>query len=58
LLGDDIRAMRAQIILADYQSKLLPIRAVSSANRRYPGKMKAFVDFFQTEFDLDPFVSA
>jgi hypothetical protein len=35
----------------------MPIHAVSPTNRRYSAKVNAFVNFFKTEFDLDPFVS-
>ena len=58
LFGEDIRARRVSVVLADYSAKPLPIHALSPANRRYSAKVKAFVDFFKAEFDLDPFVSA
>jgi DNA-binding transcriptional LysR family regulator len=57
LFGDDIRAKRLKIVLADYQPKPMPVHAVSPSNRRYSAKVKAFVDFFKAEFDVDPFVS-
>jgi len=57
LFGDDIRAKRLKVVLKDYQPKPMPIHAVSPTNRRYSAKVNAFVNFFKTEFDLDPFVS-
>jgi DNA-binding transcriptional LysR family regulator len=57
LFGEDIRARRLKVVLADYRPRPLPIHAVMPANRRYSAKVKACVDFFQSEFDVDPFVS-
>src|SRR5262245_2039882 len=57
LLGDDIRARRLKVILADYRPKPVPIHALLPQNRRNSAKVKACVDFFQAEFDVDPFVS-
>ncbi len=57
VFGDDLRARRLKVVLADYQPKPLAIHAVSPANRRYSAKVNAFVNFFKAEFDLDPFVS-
>ncbi len=34
------------------------MHALAPANRRYSAKVEAFVDFFQAEFEVDPFVSA
>jgi DNA-binding transcriptional LysR family regulator len=58
LIGEDVRAKRLKAVLADYRPKPLPIHAISPANRRHSAKVKACVDFFQSEFELDPFVSA
>lgn len=58
LFGEDIRAKRLKVVLADYRPKPMPIHALLPANRRYSAKVKACVDFFQAEFELDPFVSA
>jgi DNA-binding transcriptional LysR family regulator len=58
LVGEDIRARRVKVVLADYLAKPVPIHALSPANRRYSAKVKACVDFFQSEFEGDPFVSA
>ena len=57
LIGDDIRARRLKVVLADYRPKPVPVHALLPANRRYSAKVKACVDFFQAEFDVDPFVS-
>ncbi len=57
LFADDIRAKLLKVTLADYQSEPIPIHAVSPVNRRYSAKVRAFVDFFQAEFDRDPYVS-
>jgi DNA-binding transcriptional LysR family regulator len=58
LFGDDILAKRVKVVLANYRPKPLPIHALSPVNRRYSAKVRAFVDFFQAEFEVDPFVSA
>ena len=58
LFGEDIQAGRLKVVLADYPPKPMPIHAVLPANRRHSAKVKACVDFFQAEFELDPFVSA
>ena len=58
LFGDDIRARRVSLILADYQPKPLPIHALSPVDRRHSAKIAAWVDFFRQAFDVDPFVSA
>lgn len=57
LFGEDVRAKRLKVVLADYEPKPLPIHAVSAANRRHSAKVKACVDFFQAEFAVDPFIS-
>ena len=57
LLGEDIRARRLKVILTEYRPKPVPIHALSPPNRRNSAKVKACVDFFQAEFDVDPFVS-
>ena len=57
LFGDDIRSRRVKVLLPGYVPKPLPIHALSPGNRRYSAKVRAFVDFFQAEFDADPFVS-
>jgi len=58
LFGEDIRAKRLRVVLADYRPKPMPVHALLPANRRYSAKVKACVDFFQAEFETDPFVSA
>lgn len=58
LLGPDIALGHVKVVLADYPSRPVPIHAVSPANRRYSGKMRACVDFYQAGFERDPFVSA
>ena len=58
LFGDDIKAKRVRVVLTPYPPKPLPIHALSPVNRRYSAKVKAFVEYFQAEFDGDPFVSA
>ena len=57
LIGDDIRARRLKVILADYGPKPVPIHALLPSNRRHSAKVKACMDFFKAEFDVDPFVS-
>jgi DNA-binding transcriptional LysR family regulator len=58
LFGEDIQAGRVEVVLADYRPKPLPIHALLPENRRNSAKVKACVDFFQAEFERDPFVSA
>jgi len=58
LFGEDIRAKRVKVVLTDYRPKPFPIHALLPENRRNSAKVKACVDFFQAEFELDPFVSA
>lgn len=58
LFGEDIRAKRVKVVLADYRPKPFPIHALLPENRRNSARVKACVDFFQAEFELDPFVSA
>ena len=58
LFGEDIRAGRVKLVLTDYRPKPLPIHVLSPQNRRNSAKVKACADFFQAEFERDPFVSA
>lgn len=58
LLGEDLRRKRLREVLVDYLPKPLPIHALSPANRRNSAKVKACVDFFQSAFAQDSFVSA
>jgi DNA-binding transcriptional LysR family regulator len=58
LFGADIEAKRVRVVLADYRPRPLPVHALSPENRRHSAKVKACVEFFQAEFELDPFVSA
>lgn len=58
LFGQDIQARRLKVVLADYHPKPMPVHALLPANRRHSAKVKACVDYFQAEFERDPFVSA
>jgi DNA-binding transcriptional LysR family regulator len=58
LFGEDVRAKRVKVVLADYQPRPLPIHALFPATRRNSAKVKACVDFFQAEFERDSLVSA
>lgn len=58
LFGEDIQAKRLKVVLADFHPKPMPVHALIPQNRRYSAKVKACVDFFQAEFEHDPFVSA
>ena len=58
LFAEDIRAGRVKLVLAEYRPKPFPIHALSPENRRNSAKVKACADFFQAEFERDPFVSA
>jgi DNA-binding transcriptional LysR family regulator len=58
LFGEDLVAKRVKVVLADYRPKPLPVHALFPANRRDSAKVRACVDFFQAEFERDPFVSA
>jgi DNA-binding transcriptional LysR family regulator len=57
LFGEDLRRQCLKVLLSDYLPKPLPIHALSPTNRRHSAKVRAFVEFFQAEFDTDPFVS-
>jgi len=57
LLGDLIQSDRLKVILSDYQPKSLPIHAVYRRGRFIPAKVRCFVEYFATEFKLNPWLS-
>ncbi|HEX5092126.1 MAG TPA: LysR family transcriptional regulator [Burkholderiales bacterium] len=58
LFGEDLRAKRVRLVLPEYRSRPLPVHAVFPANRRDSAKVRACVEYFQAEFERDPFMSA
>jgi DNA-binding transcriptional LysR family regulator len=57
LFGELIQSDRLTVILKDYQPTTLPIQAVYRRGRFIPAKVRCFLDYFTTEFKLNPWVS-
>jgi DNA-binding transcriptional LysR family regulator len=57
LFGDVINTNKLKIILPDYQPTSVPIYAVYRRTRFIPAKVQCFIDFFNTEFQINPWVS-
>ncbi len=57
LFGDLLQSDSLKIILKDYQPVPLPIHAIYRRSRFIPAKVRCFIDYFTTEFKLNPWVS-
>jgi DNA-binding transcriptional LysR family regulator len=57
LLGELIQSEQIRVILKDYQPTSLPIHAVYRRGRFVPAKVRCFIDYFTSEFKLNPWVS-
>jgi len=57
MFGYDIHRSHLQIVLQDYPPTSLPINAVYHCSRFYPAKISCFIDFLESQFKLDPWVS-
>ncbi len=58
LLADEIAAGQLTVLLQDFEPKRLPMHAVYPSRRYVPPRTRAAIDFFVTEFRLDPAFSS
>lgn len=57
LFGDMVNTKMLKVILTDYQPTPLPIYAVHRRGRFIPAKVRCFIDFLASEFQINPWVS-
>lgn len=57
LLADEVEKGRVSILLREFEPARLPMYAVHPSRRYVPLKLRATVEFLQTEFRLDPVLS-
>ena len=58
LFPDELKNGGVQAVLRDHSSPPLPIHAVYPSRRYTSPKLRAFVDYFREEFELDPMTSS
>lgn len=54
---DEIRKGRVNIILKAYEPQRLPLNALYPSRRFVPAKVRAFIEYFEAEFRLEPTIS-
>jgi DNA-binding transcriptional LysR family regulator len=58
LFPQELKTGAVQAVLREYASPPLPIHAVYPSRRYTSPKLRAFIDFFREEFELDPMTSS
>ena len=53
LFSADVPSKRVKAVLTGFRTTALPIHAIFPANRRFSAKVRALVDYYQSEFEQD-----
>jgi DNA-binding transcriptional LysR family regulator len=57
LLSDEIESGEVAVVLQDFEPARLPMNAVYTSGRFVPAKVRAMIDFLETEYRLEPALS-